>query len=188
MIYLAIFGAVLVTNVIPAFAPPTWAVLVLFRIHTSANPWPSLILGVVGAVLGRYFLAKAFTKIGPRLKPAFQENLQAASTLLQKRKSLNIITLLLFAFAPVSSAQLFEAAGLTRIKMRPLLVAFAIGRTISYAGYVFGVSALKNAGVGKTLIREITSPWALVLQVVLLISFVPLTRVNWKKFLHPQEQ
>lgn len=182
MIYLFVFCAVLLTNLLPALAPPTWAILVLFRFHTSVNSWALLFLGVFGAVLGRYLLARLFSILGSKLSPHLQVNLRAAGEVLETRQSLNILTLLFFAFSPISTAQLFEAAGLIRIKLRPLLLAFTVGRTISYSSYVFGAGALQHVPVGKTLLREISSPWALGLQVVLLIGFIPLTRIKWQRF------
>ena len=187
MIYLLIFGAVLLTNLLPAFAPPTWALLVFFRLHYSINSWSLLALGVCGAVLGRYFLARGFSLIGPRLSKKTQGNLRSAATLLETKRSASFITLALFALSPISTAQLFEAAGLARTKLKPLLLAFALGRSISYAGYVFGAGALKSISIGKTLLAGITSPWALFIQFVLLLGFIPLTKINWHRFLGNHE-
>lgn len=183
---LAIFAAVFVTNLLPAFAPPTWALLVFFKLQTTVNPLGLVIIGVLGAVLGRYFLARASSKLGPRLRESTRENLRAAAQLLESRRSVNYLTLILFALSPVSSAQLFEAAGLTGTNLQPLLMAFVIGRSISYSGYVFGATALKHTSFAKILVAGFTSPWAIAIQVLLLIGFIPLTRINWGKFLKPE--
>jgi len=180
---LAIFAAVFVTNLLPAFAPPTWALLVFFKLQTTVNPLGLVIIGVLGAVLGRYFLARASSKLGPRLRESTRENLRAAAQLLESRRSVNYLTLILFALSPVSSAQLFEAAGLTGINLQPLLMAFVIGRSISYSGYVYGATALKHTSLAKILAAGFTSPWAIAIQVLLLLAFIPLTRINWKRFL-----
>jgi hypothetical protein len=39
----------------------------------------------------------------------------------------------LFAAAPLPSAQLFEAAGLARVRLRHLVAAFFVGRLVSYS-------------------------------------------------------
>ena len=57
MDYLAIVGIVFVINVVPAFAPPTWAVLVLLRLETGVPSWSIVVLGAVSAALGRLTLA-----------------------------------------------------------------------------------------------------------------------------------
>ena len=49
MSYLAAFGTVLGVNLLPAFAPPTWAVLVFFRLQSGLNP---VALVLEGAVVG----------------------------------------------------------------------------------------------------------------------------------------
>jgi len=180
---LAIFAAVFVTNLLPAFAPPTWALLVFFKLQTPVNPLALVIIGVLGAVLGRYFLARASSKLGPRLRESTRENLRAAAELIESKKSINYLTLILFALSPVSSAQLFEAAGLTGTNLQPLLMAFVIGRSISYSGYVYGATALKHTSLAKILAAGFTSPWAIAIQVLLLIAFIPLTRINWRRFL-----
>ena len=38
MKFLAIAAVVFGVNLLPAFGPPTWAVLVFFRLHDHANP------------------------------------------------------------------------------------------------------------------------------------------------------
>ena len=95
--------------------------------------------------------------------------------------------LYIFALTPISSAQLFEAAGLARAKLRPLLLAFTIGRGISYAGYTFGTGALKNVGITKTILEGVTSPWAIGVQILLIGSLVPLSRINWHRFLKKEQ-
>lgn len=186
--YLIIFAAVMATNLIPAFAPPTWALLVYFRLHTSAASWGLLALGLGAAVLGRYLLAKSFAAIGPRLSARTQDNLHSAAALLEQKRSVSVMTLALFALTPISSAQLFEAAGLSGAKLKPLLLAFTAGRGISYAGYVFGTGALKHVEFTKTILQGITSPWAIGVQLLLLVGFVPLTRINWRRFLEKKPQ
>ena len=180
---LFIFAAVFITNLLPAFAPPTWALLVFFKLQTPVNPLALVIIGVLGAVLGRYFLARASSKLGPRLRESTRENLRSAAQLIESKKSINYLTLILFALSPVSSAQLFEAAGLTGINLQPLLMAFVIGRSISYSGYVYGATALKHTSLAKILAAGFTSPWAIAIQVLLLLAFIPLTRINWRRFL-----
>jgi hypothetical protein len=88
--------------------------------------------------------------------------------------------LALFFISPLSSAQLFEAAGIIkRIALKPLLIAFAGGRLISYSFYVSGASALKESSLGKLITREMTSPWAIAIQVVFILALIALGNVKW---------
>ena len=83
--------------------------------------------------------------------------------------------------SPVSSAQLFEAAGLMKtIKLRPLLIAFAAGRTISYSTYVTGAAAIAATNFGEILIHELKSPWAIGVQIVMIAGLIGLGSIDWK--------
>ncbi len=62
-----------------------------------------------------------------------RENL-AAARIMFLRKCLNAyLGMALFALAPIASAQLFEAAGLTQISLAGFKLAFFSGRLVSYA-------------------------------------------------------
>ncbi|HEY3293368.1 MAG TPA: hypothetical protein VGJ85_07050, partial [Candidatus Nanopelagicaceae bacterium] len=88
--------------------------------------------------------------------------------------------LTLFFLSPISSAQLFEAAGIIkRIALGPLLIAFAGGRLISYSIYVSGASVLKETSLGQIVQKEFTSPVAIVIQILLIIGLVALGNVKW---------
>ena len=90
--------------------------------------------------------------------------------------------LALFLTSPVSSAQLFEAAGMMKtISLKPLLAAFAIGRTISYSTYVTGAAAIAATNFGELLIHELRSPWAIGVQVVMIAGLISLGSIDWHK-------
>ena len=89
--------------------------------------------------------------------------------------------LAMFLVSPVSSAQLFEAAGLMKtVKLQPLLIAFAAGRTISYSTYVTGAAAIAATNFGDLLIHQLKSPWAIGLQIVMIAGLVALGSIDWK--------
>lgn len=72
-------------------------------------------------------------------------NMAAAGDALTRTRGRSLAVLLLFLVSPLSSAQLFEAAGLMeKIRLRPLLIAFGVGRTVSYRVLVVGLVALGN--------------------------------------------
>ena len=90
--------------------------------------------------------------------------------------------LALFLTSPVSSAQLFEAAGMMKtISLKPLSAAFAIGRTISYSTYVTGAAAIAATNFGELLIHELRSPWAIGVQVVMIAGLIALGSIDWHK-------
>ena len=94
------------------------------------------------------------------------------------RKAIGLLAL--FFLSPISSAQLFEAAGIIkRIALRPLLFAFAGGRLISYSIYVSGATVLKETSLGQIIRDELTSPYAIALQVLLILGLIALGNVKW---------
>ena len=87
----------------------------------------------------------------------------------------------LFLISPISSAQLFEAAGMMKtIALKPLLIVFALGRLVSYSTYVTGAAAIAATNFGELLIHELKSPWAIGAQIVMIAGLVALGSIDWK--------
>jgi uncharacterized membrane protein YdjX (TVP38/TMEM64 family) len=180
---IALAGVVLFFNLMPAFAPPTWAALVLFSLNTNLHPIVIVAVGAVCAGTGRYLLARATGLFRNRISKNSLSNLEAAQTILTENNSRKLITIGMFVLSPLPSAQLFEAAGLMGVRLLPLTLAFFSGRIVTYNFYVFGASELKAHGIGELITKEFTSVWAILFQLVMIGSVVLLTRVNWKRFL-----
>jgi hypothetical protein len=180
--YLFLVGLILFINSIPAFAPPTWAILIFFMINFDLNPVLLVILGVLSATTGRAFLAWYFRKFAHLVPKKFAKNMDYAGRYVESG-SLKKYTLLgLFLISPISSAQLFEAAGLMKsIRIKPLLAAFAFGRTISYSTYLTGANFVSDSSIGELLMRELKSPWAIGSQIVMILGLVGLGQINWSK-------
>lgn len=181
LLYLA--AVVLAFNVMPAFAPPTWTVLVLFRLNTDLHPLLIVAVGAICAGSGRYLLARGTGLFRNRISKKSLENLAAAETLLTQNASRKYLTIGMFVISPLPSAQLFEAAGLLGTRLLPLTLAFFSGRIVTYNFYVYGASELKSHKIGDLITKEFTSIWAILLQVVMIAGIVLLTRVDWKRFL-----
>jgi uncharacterized membrane protein YdjX (TVP38/TMEM64 family) len=181
--YLIVLAVVFGANLLPVFGPPTWALLVFFRLSSHLMPIPLVIVGAIAAVSGRLLLAMAFRHLRGRLSTTQSNNLQAAGKLLHRDRKRSVLGLGLFALSPVPSAQLFEAAGLMGVALAPLTIAFFAGRLVSYSLYVAGASAAKNTGIGTLLRSSFTSPWGIALQVLLLGGIVGLTRIDWARHL-----
>jgi uncharacterized membrane protein YdjX (TVP38/TMEM64 family) len=180
---LTLFAIVFGVNLLPAFGPPTWAVLVLYVLNTNLHPALLIPVAALAAASGRLLLALAFRLLGNRLPKKYRGNLAAAKTALEKNKRNAILALVLFALSPVPSAQLFEAAGLAGIRLLPFTLAFFVGRTISYSIYVFTAAGLRATSLGDTFREAITSPWGIALQVAMLIGLVLFARIDWAKWL-----
>ena len=181
-VYLAAGLVILFANIVPAFAPPTWTILVLFVLTKHPSLVALVAIGVIAAVSGRALLALAFRRLRSWLPRGYVANMAAAGTTLTKSRGRSFAVLLLFLISPISSAQLFEAAGLMeKVKLRPLLVAFGVGRIISYSIYVSGAHALQATSLGTLFKKYLTSPQAIGLEIVLVAGLIALGNIDWAK-------
>lgn len=182
--YLVLALVVILINALPAFAPPTWTVLVFFAIQYSSNEIALVLIGVMSAVVGRAILAWYFRKFADLVPTGFSKNMIEAGRYIEKSNSTKYSLLALFFISPLSSAQLFEAAGLMKaVALKPLLAAFALGRLISYSGYVTGAHVLGDTSFGELIISHLKSPWAIAAQIAMIAALVALGMVDWKKVL-----
>lgn len=187
MDYLILFLLVLGINLMPAFGPPTWSVLVLYSLNTDMLSAPVVLTGAIAAALGRYMLARASRLIGARLSAKSRSNLLAARQALEGSKRSNILALGLFALSPLPSAQLFEAAGLAGVRLFPFTVAFFAGRLVSYAIYTFTAAEIRESSLGEAFRGEFTSPLWVAFQLVMIGLVIGMTRVNWSKLITHRE-
>jgi membrane protein YqaA with SNARE-associated domain len=166
-------------NLLPAFGPPTFAVLIFFRFRYGEVPVVGLIIGgALAAATGRFLLARAFRAFGRKLPAKRTESLEVLGRLLgQSRRGL-VSSFIFFAVAPVPSAQMFEAAGLARIRLAPLLGAFFVGRLVSYSFYV-GAASAAHKSVARLFRQGFTSPLAIATQLIALVLLVAIVRVDW---------
>lgn len=177
--YLALIGVVFGFNLMPAFAPPTWSVLVLFSLNSDLPAVPLVLVGAMAAASGRMCLAYATGLLRHKVSAEQRANLEAAGEVLNRRTSHHIVGLLLFAISPLPSAQLFEAAGLIGMRIVPLTLAFFSGRIVSYSIYVAGTTTLKAQGLSDVIKESLTSPWGIAFQLAMLVGVYLLTKINW---------
>jgi membrane protein YqaA with SNARE-associated domain len=182
MDYVAVGAVVFGVNLLPAFGPPTWAVLVLFKLNWHLNPVALVVIGAVAAAAGRYCLAVATVRFKSHLPRKRVASLKAAGDYLKGHKARSVLGLGLFALSPLPSAQLFEGAGLLEVPLIPVTAAFFVGRLASYSIYIGGASAAQRS-FGDTFEETLRSPYAIVLELVMVAGIVLLGRVDWSKHL-----
>ena len=179
--YLALVALVFSINLLPAFAPPTWIILVFYKLNTGLNTFAIIILGVMASSSGRYVLALATRRLRGRLKPQHVENLERVRTSLNRGGKGVILYFVFFIISPLPSAQIFEAAALMNAALIPITIAFMVGRTISYSISVVGASTLKDHAMGHVLLQSIKSPWGIAFQIFCLIGIYALMKIDWFK-------
>lgn len=186
--YVILFAIVLAINLLPAFGPPTWSIIVLYGFNSDL-PVPGIVItGALAAASGRYLLARAFRYFGKHLPRTTQRNLAAAGKVLEQRRRNTVLALGLFALSPLPSAQLFEAAGLAGVRLLGITAAFFAGRTISYAIYASTASSIKETSIGESFQSALTSPIGLAAQFVMIMLLVALMRIDWRYWLRERKR
>jgi uncharacterized membrane protein YdjX (TVP38/TMEM64 family) len=181
--YLILFGIVLGVNLMPAFGPPTWSILVLYGLNTDLPLPATVLIGAIAAATGRYLLALAFRLLGERVPRRMRRNLAAAREAFEQRKRASVAALGLFALSPVPSAQLFEAAGLAGVKLLPFTVAFFAGRLVSYTIYAGTARSLREMTFGEAFIDSLTSLPGLAVQLLMIVALIALANIDWARVL-----
>ena len=76
--YVLALACIFGINLLPAFGPPTWAVLVFFRLSSGLALVPLVLGGAVAAACGRLLLAHGARALRGRFSPERLESLAAA--------------------------------------------------------------------------------------------------------------
>ncbi len=180
--YLLVAALVFALNLLPAFGPPTSAVLVALTLNFDLETVPLVAVAALAAASGRFVLANLARGLRPRLSPGRRQSLATAQRYLEQNRGRSLLGLALFALSPVPSGQLFVAAGLMEVRLIPLTAAFFAGRLVSYAIYVTGASAIA-ASVPDTFLDSLTSPLGIAVQLTALAGLVLFLRIDWTRVL-----
>jgi len=187
--YLILFAVVFAVNLMPAFGPPTWSVIVLFGLSTNL-PLPGLVVtAALASSSGRFLLAHGFRIFASKLSQKTRANLAAARAAFERQRYHGLMALVFFAVSPLPSAQQFGAVGLAGVRILPFTLAFFAGRLVSYSFY--GGSARfvsEHTSLGDIFRDAITSPIGIVIQLAMLAALVALAKVNWVKVFGPAER
>ena len=187
--YLILFGIVFAINLLPAFGPPTWSVIVFYGL-TSSLPLPGLVItAALASSSGRYILAHGFRLFAGRLSEQTRANLAAARAAFERQRHSGLLALVFFAVSPLPSAQQFGAVGLAGVKIAPFTLAFFAGRLVSYAFYA-GTAGLvaEHTSLGDTFRDSLTSPVGIAIQIAMLAALVALAKVDWARIFGPADR
>ncbi len=172
-------AVVFAVNLLPAFGPPTWALLVFFSLDFDLPAVPLVLGGALAAASGRFLLANGTRRLRPRFSAARLHRLDRAQAALTANRGRAAAGLGLFAVSPLPSGQLFVAAGLMTVPLPPLTAAFFAGRLVSYSIYV-GVATVAERNLGALALDSLTSPLGIALQVAMLVGLAAL--LGWGPF------
>jgi hypothetical protein len=184
VVFLLIFLAIFVLNVIPMFAPPTWSVLSFLAIRLDSKLVLLAVVGAVAATLGRLVLARLSRVIIRQrfLSDATRENIDVVKERLEGRTKLTLGALLFYAFSPFPSNHLFIAYGLTTLKLKVIAIPFLLGRVAVYSFWAFTASgAAQMLNYRSVTSRSIFSYYFVASQLLGLLSIYVFTKIDWRR-------
>lgn len=181
--YVTLFLLAFGVNLLPAFGPPTWSIIVLYGVNGDQPLWALVIIGAMGAALGRLALALGARRFAHWLPQRMQDNVAAARVAVARRKHNVLIALALFVISPLPSAQLFMAVGLARVPLLGFTAAFFTGRLFTYSFYGWTARKVRASDFGEVMFANLTSPWGIAVQVAMLGLLVALVSIDWGKWL-----
>lgn len=169
---------VFAVNLMPAFGPPTWMVLVYFHV-VEGLPIPALVLcGAIAATLGRIGVAIAFRHLGARLPSRRRENLEALGTTLSRSRGGWAALLAFFVVSPLPSNAIFAAAGLAQLRLAPLAAAFLVGRLGSYSIYLVASAAVESR-IRDVVADGVISPRPIAVGIAGIVAVVAIVLLDW---------
>lgn len=168
-------------NLMPAFGPPTWSIIVLYSLGTQMPTVAIILTGALAAAAGRFALAHACRMLGRRVPIRIRSNLAAARDALEGNKRGGLLALGLFALSPLPSAQLFEAAGLAHVRLAGFTAAFFAGRLVSYSIYAVTAKSIQKTSMGDQFLKMFTSPASVAIQIFMIVALIVLMKVSWQK-------
>lgn len=169
---------VFAVNLMPAFGPPTWAVLAFLKLNLDVPAVPLVLVGATCAAAGRYTLARVSRRERRRLPAERRESLETLGTRLESEPATAAGLLGVFLVSPLPSAQLFIAAGLSNVRLGRLTLVFLLGRLVTYSIYVTGTVVAVDR-FGDVLRRGLVSPWGIAIQLLMIAGLVVLVKIDW---------
>jgi hypothetical protein len=179
-----LFLIVLLINLMPAFAPPTWMAMswVGFNIH-EGNTLLFAVIAASAATTGRLSLA-AFSRSLVRrrwFREADRQNIDVITAWLGKHRKKTAGAFLVYALSPFPSNYLFIAYGLSGLPLGFVGVAFFGGRLVSYAIWA-RVGRFASSFVDPESLFEgpYFGVWFVLSQLALLGLVYIVTKLDWK--------
>lgn len=165
--YLAVFGMIFAINVLPAFGPPTWLVLVVLHVSWDCNVVALVVVGGTSACCGRYVLARSARRLKPHLPKRYVRGVERAGKNLANKNGQEKAVIGVFFVSPLPPAQLFIAAGLCDLPLIPVTLAFGLGRMVIYSLYL-ALASVAITSLSGAFGDFFGSPWLLAVEVLLM--------------------
>jgi uncharacterized membrane protein len=147
-LYLLVFFAALLVDVIPFIGPPAWTIMVFFQMKYGLDIWIVLAFGVPGSAVGRYLYSLYIPLLSHKfIKHEKNEDVRFIGGKLNTNKWKTRTFVFLYTLMPLPTTPLFTAAGMAKVNVWNVIPSFLAGKFISDAVMVFaGDYFARNAG------------------------------------------
>lgn len=172
----------LVINVIPAFMPPTWSVLAVFKITSNLPLVPLTVGGAAMSAAGRAVLARSSRALENKLSETDRANARALGAFVNRHRRWREVIVFGYCLGPFPSNPLFIAAGVGRVPLRPVVVTFFISRAIADTFWVWGAGRA-SASLGDVFVSSLTSWQSIAIQIVSVLLVALVLRLPWARWL-----
>lgn len=137
-LYVLVFFAALLVDVIPFIGPPAWTVMVFFQMKYGLDIWTVLAFGVSGSAVGRYLYSLYIPLLSDKfIKPEKNEDVRFIGSKLNHNKWKTRAFVFLYTLMPLPTTPLFTAAGMAKVNAWNVIPSFLAGKFISDALMVF---------------------------------------------------
>jgi len=186
LIYILVFVASLVVDVVPFIGPPAWTVMVFFQVKFGLNIWLVLAIGVTGSAIGRYLYASYIHRFSDHyLKSQKNDDLRFIGNKLANNGWKIQLFVLCYTLMPLPSTPLFTAAGVARMRTLTLIPSFFVGKFLSDSIMVVTGDYVAHNIVNVT--HDLLSWKALLGTIVGLIIICLFLFTNWRKLLQEKK-
>ena len=171
-----------VASVLPAFAPPSWAILAAFRILGDLPIIPLGIGGAAAAAAGKALLAWGARR-GSRLLPrSDRENVAALTRPLERRRAARIAFIAIYSSGPFPSNVLFIAVGAGGRSIREAALTFFVCRAVTDTFWAW-VATEAARGPARSMLSNWWSWRSLALEAISMALIVALFKLPWARWL-----
>src|ERR1019366_2268753 len=184
--YLAVFFSALTVDLIPVIAPPAWTLMVFFMVKFHLNPWGVLVVGVSGSTLGKYIFSLYVPKIADQIiKRRKRVELEFMGKKLGQKLWQSWLFVFIYSLTPLSTAFLFIAAAIAKVKAGRMVPPFFAGKFVSDAVLIFtGRYAVLNL---TGLVHGAFSAKGIIIIVVTLVVAGGFLFVDWRALLEKKQ-
>ncbi|MER3472067.1 MAG: hypothetical protein C4330_12305 [Chitinophagaceae bacterium] len=174
MLYVLLFFAALLVDLLPFFGPPAWTVMMFFQLCYHLNIWCVLIVGVLGSALSRYLLALYMPYLDNKvLNKQKDEDLKFFGEKMNSNFWKTQTFVIFYTLLPLPSTPLFTVVGLSKINPLRIIMAFLTGKFLSDALMVHAVKfAAENVRNLHALTWKSISGIMVGLLILLVILFI----------------